>query len=307
MIVLSIGKTIGRRWDSNMANTCLMLDSLWDTAMMEASMLYQAPILALRWLKTGTNTYKNTIVNVYMIMVDNIMKQVDMYGVSLSNNEPSLCEAIFSCKATMESIIPRDAKDDSSLSKIFIPSESVRNSLRNKLYGNIGNTDDDAFETFNKFCKLSMGDVTSGALISLAYALLAKIKNLLSSIDKIDNAVDKLIQEYMETCKPYLDFLNTLDKFGECVFATCDYATTKMNYVDDSTSKLHVKKEKDTWVYSSIPWVEEYYQQSDELRFKLVQSQNNLYRWLEANTDVQTQETAKNITVDTGSSTKSYI
>lgn len=293
---------------STESSTCLYLDQMWDTAMTNANALVYLPVTGLKVMKAAVYAVQSGVLQSVASALSNIESAANKFMVDSTNpvKNENLCRAVLECKAALEYMIPKNPDDDSYMTKTLIPNKQIRDTMRNYVYGSGGI--EDVADSFDKwYCKLSMIYAIDSMLSDLALALIAKLEELLRRLDPITNKLDSLISDYMERIAPFLSILDSLDKFKGCAMASCDYATTGKNYTDDQANKMYVSKTGDTWVFSSVEWLDDAYTQLYDLNERIYNTKQNLVNWVNASTSSDVKLKAQSITSNSGSYGKSYI
>ena len=290
------------------STSCLYLDTLWEEAMLNGDMLATLPITAIKLLRSVvTRTIYN--MNSMAISLLSMRKNLDSFFAELdfdAGTKENLCEMVFRCKASLEYLIPSDPSKETVMTRMLIPDSNVRNTIREYVY-NDGPVDK-AFDLFNDFyCRLSMSYAAESLLTDLALGLLAELYELERKIKPIMDALDSAVDRYMEAIAPFLEFMDGLDKFGDCVMSVCDYATTSKNYKADRSNKYSIQKSDGTWVFVTTEWLEEAYKKQTEMYNDIISAENTLKKWISSHCDPSINEKASNITTNTGSYGKSYI
>jgi hypothetical protein len=112
----------------------------------------------------------------------------------------------------------------------------------------------------------------------------------------------------MGIIKPFMDFLDELDKFKGCTMAICDYATTSSNYIDDMSEKANIKRvDTKTWEFSNFDSLELLYTEYYELNSSINSSVYKVQNWINQNCDAETKKKSQLLSSTTGSYGKSYI
>lgn len=293
------------------STTCLYLDSLWNQAMRNGELLSAVPVSALKLLRSSVMAIHNTILNSAYIVLDSLENSASKFEISTESDpkdksKEKLCKMVFQCKAALEYLIPKDTTKESIMTKSLIPDSKVRNTIRDYLYNN-GPVDSsfDMFETF--YCKLSMSYSLESLLSDMAMGILASLYELLRKIKPVISMIDNAINSYMTAIKPFLEFMDGLDKFGECALASCDYATTSKNYKDDQSQKLYIQKTNDTWVFTGIEWIDKVYTEYNDLENRINSTKSKMEQWVKNNCDENINKKANSLSATTGSYGKIHI
>lgn len=286
---------------------------MWESAMNEATLLYNIPLVAGKVLKSNVNMIHKIYLKaltlaakVAMDQVKNIIGNDSNSKAEDKDNGPSLCETIFKCKATMEYLIPKDSSSDSAMIRTLVPDSKIRDSIRSYVYNDLDIENN--YDLFDKYyCKLSLSLEVESIISALILSLYAQLKEYLNSIKELNNQIDRLITEYMKACEPFLDFLDGLDKFEKCAFAICDYATTKENYVYDMHEKLYLTKYNGVYITSSIPWVTQFYDEASKSEEDIDNTLKGMEDWMDTNFDPELRAKAQQVKPGATPTGKSYL
>ena len=234
------------------STTCLYLDTAWESSMVTAKALSMLPATGIKILSSALNSINYIVLDTIDTPLNTIEKQVQPFETTndenTSSNKQDTCKKIFECKASLEYLIPKDQTKETPMSKYLIPDPDIRKSVRDYVYNDVVN--DDTYKNFERFWyKLSMTYMMDSFVNDLSMTLLASLYDLSNKLKNTKETLEKAKQDYMERNKPFLEFLDELDKFENCEMSLCDYATTSKNYVDDQALKSNIQKSGDTWVF----------------------------------------------------------
>lgn len=290
---------------------CLYLDSMWEQAMVNGKLIAYIPATQFKFLKYLVMSLRNTVLDSVDSALRGLDKQVQQFKSEPTdpavNEKEKLCRALFECKAALEYMVPKDPAKDPPVVRALIPNSEMRDNLRGYIYDNEEATDEVITFFDNFYCKLSVSTLMDSMLSELALYLYAALTELDRRLKPLLDLIDKAIQTYMEAIQPFLDFLDSLDKFKGCAMALCDYANTSKNYTDDSSKKAYVGKTGDTWVFSSVDFIEKFYTDHADAVSKIQNNKKILSQWIETKCSPDVVSKKDQITATTGSYGKSFI
>lgn len=229
-----------------------------------------APIFALRSLKANIKRFEqlvllvnekvlNELEEIFLSLID--VRKVKGFG-NIEEVRLNFCRAAFSCVAARQALFPPDGNLDGSDDPIFV--QAIPLAQRNQ----IRNLDTGAYETFESYvCKLSLRAILDSFVDDYSNFLEDKLDAMLDAMGF--GKIDELIEIYVQAIAPFLNELNSLDKFAQCFFETCNFVTTSINKRDDISKKLSVQKTGPGWTYVIDEQIQKVYDKEIEMRVRI--------------------------------------
>lgn len=203
----------------------------------------------LRVEKMVYNTIKTEILRIENLLIEVLFLDEINQLASMSN----FCSIAFSCQKLVEVLV------DSSLGYLNFLDSTTRSLV---------SSDYTLFE--KHVCVLGLRTIVSNFTEDVLDELRSRLVELSNELVN-QLRLNELKETYLDVLEDsgILNLLNELKKFRNCGFATCDFATTVNNKLDDYASKLVLSETDSSWTENVDSLLDNYNYLSTEIENKI--------------------------------------
>jgi hypothetical protein len=211
---------------------CSILEAEYNALVLLIETAIEFPHVVLQLLKSAIDATLSLVYKVIEASIiaieQTIIDTLNLDGIDLSKTKEGFCDVAFSCVALRD--------------KIF-NMLSISDKKREELISD--------FDEFNDLiCKNSLRGLFEGFTnTAILEPLLKLLRDYLKQIDDGFTYIDQKVQDYIEKTleaeipllgRSFRDYMDDLDAFAQCAFATCNFAATSLNFKEDKLGRAGV-------------------------------------------------------------------
>lgn len=235
-------------------NVCDMLRDTWYSLITLLNNLKDVPRKILTQIKQLVQKLKNIVDNVLVTyakeIADLIKSYLDLRNIDNSKARKSFCSLLYACKPAIDKLIEFGVIPKALVSAIFESGSIDQKTLES--VGIYGVTINNNFELFEYIaCRLSTTTLLNNYIDNMINALLAYLQQFEKYLDLdfwLDNhyigrLIKRKIAEYEAFMAYILKIINEdVEPFIDCAFASCDFAVSTKNFMDDFGDKMDLER-----------------------------------------------------------------
>jgi len=237
-------------------NVCDILRDTWFSLITLLNNLKDIPRKVLTQLKQLVQKLKN-IVNDVLVkyakeIADLIKSYLDLRKIDSSKARKSFCSLLYSCMPAVNKLIEFGVIPKGLADEIFGPNPVKKETLES--FGIYGVSINSNFELFEYIaCRLSVTTLLNNYIDNMINSLLAYLQQFEKYLDLdfwLDNhyigrLIKRKIAEYEALMSYILQIINDdVEPFMDCAFATCDFAVSTKNFLDDFGDKMDCERQQ---------------------------------------------------------------
>lgn len=237
-------------------NVCNILRDTWYSLIALLDNLKDVPQKILSQIRQLLQKLKN-IVNDALVkyaqeLADLIKSYLNLRKIDNSKARKSFCSLLYACLPAINKLIEFGVIPKSVADEIFGPNPIKQETLESLgIYGVTINSNFDLFEYIA--CRLSTTTLLNNYIDGIINSLLAYLQQLEKFLDPdfwlnnhyIGRLIKRKIAEYEALMSSLLKIINDdLEPFMDCAFASCDFAVSTKNFLDDFSDKMDCEREQ---------------------------------------------------------------
>lgn len=227
---------------------CSTLELKWEALNDLLIIAKQIPDKLKKYIKTllkALQTNLNSKIYEKARMLIDMLNRLINYAKKKGSDSADMCKMLYECEASYDSLseIVADYYPDADVKKYF-RSQGFDDPFTGMSFA----SGYDAFEYYA--CKLSLSNNISSYIYEKAKAIVEALDSLIDMTLEMANSNHYVamikaklaiaIRMYENAIQDIIDIMNELDKFVNCGFAICDFASSAKNLQDDISSNYGV-------------------------------------------------------------------
>lgn len=236
-------------------NVCDILRDTWFSLITLLNNLKDIPRKVLTQIRQLVQKLKNIVddalVKYAKEIADLIKSYLDLRKIDSSKARKSFCSLLYSCMPAVNKLIEFGVIPKALADEIFGPNPVKQETLES--FGIYGVTINSNFELFEYIaCRLSVTTLLNNYIDNMINSLLVYLQQFEKYLDLdfwlnnhyIGRLIQRKIAEYEALMSYILQIINDdVEPFMDCAFATCDFAVSTKNFLDDFGDKMDCERE----------------------------------------------------------------
>lgn len=237
-------------------NVCDILRDTWFSLITLLNNLKDVPRKVLTQIKQLVQKLKNIVddalVKYAQEIADLIKSYLDLRKIDASKARKSFCSLLYSCKPAIAKLIEFGVIPKALADEIFGPNPVKQETLES--FGIYGVSINSNFELFEYIaCRLSVTSLLNNYIDNMINSLLVYLQQFEKYLDLdfwlnnhyIGRLIKRKIAEYEALMAYILQIINDdVEPFMDCAFATCDFAVSTKNFLDDFGDKMDCERQQ---------------------------------------------------------------